>query len=98
MEINPKHHIVKALKEKIEADKNDKTVKDLTILLFETSLLSSGFSLDDPSNFAGRIHRILALGLGLSGDEEEAIETISSTDMPSLEDADASASMMEQVD
>merc|ERR1711951_178973 len=48
LEINPVHPIIETLRQKAEADKNDKAVKDLVILLFETALLSSGFSLDDP--------------------------------------------------
>jgi len=74
MELNPSHPIIKSLKSKVEADKNDKTVKDLVQLLFETSLLTSGFSLEDPSSYAGRIHRILSLGLGISGDEDMEVE------------------------
>eukprot|EP00124_Ichthyophonus_hoferi_P001805 Ihof_evm5s105 gene=Ihof_evmTU5s105 len=77
MELNPDHVIVKALNEKASADKNDKTVKDLVFLLFETSMLTSGFSLDEPTQFAERIHRMIKLGLsglGVSVDEEEQEE------------------------
>ncbi|KAI9330267.1 Hsp90 protein-domain-containing protein [Zopfochytrium polystomum] len=96
MEINPNHAIVKALKEKVAADKNDKTVKDLTYLLYETSLLSSGFSLEDPSGFAGRIHRMIKLGLSIDEEESSAV-TDTPDDLPPLEDAEAST-QMEEVD
>src|SRR5690242_11776411 len=56
LEINPDHPIVDALRQKVEQDKNDKSVKDLVVLLYETSLLSSGFSLEDPQTHAGRIY------------------------------------------
>merc|ERR1719474_817681 len=48
LEINPDHSIIENLRQRAEADKNDKSVKDLVLLLFETALLSSGFSLEDP--------------------------------------------------
>merc|ERR1712159_608098 len=63
MELNPKHAIVVELRKKAAADKSDKTVKDLIWLLFDTSLLTSGFNLDEPTQFAGRIHRMIKLGL-----------------------------------
>ena len=49
----------------VEADKNDKSVKDLVMLLFETSLMASGFTLEDPQLHASRIHRMVCLGLGM---------------------------------
>ncbi|ONM02742.1 Heat shock protein 90-2 [Zea mays] len=93
MEINPDNAIMEELRKRAEADKNDKSVKDLVMLLFETALLTSGFSLDDPNTFGGRIHRMLKLGLSI--DEDEAPEA--DTDMPPLED-DAGESKMEEVD
>ncbi|RKO90933.1 hsp83-like protein [Blyttiomyces helicus] len=91
LEINPVHSIVKALKAKVDSDKNDKTVKDLTFLLFETALLSSGFSLEDPSGFANRIHRMIKLGLSI--DEEEVAPADDHDDLPPLEDASAESKM-----
>merc|ERR1712086_306253 len=70
MEVNPNHSIMSELKKKATADKSDKTVKDLIWLLFDTSLLTSGFSLDEPTQFAGRIHRMIKLGLSIDDDDD----------------------------
>ncbi|KAL0682000.1 hypothetical protein Bca4012_048847 [Brassica carinata] len=95
MEINPENAIMEELRKRAEADKNDKSVKDLVLLLFETALLTSGFSLDEPNTFGSRIHRMLKLGLSI--DEDDALE--GDAEMPPLEDdADAEGSKMEEVD
>lgn len=98
LEINPDHPIIENLRQKADADKNDKAVKDLVILLFETALLSSGFTLEEPQVHASRIYRMIKLGLGI--DEEEVMLT---DDAPvaetPAEGGDAEdASRMEEVD
>ncbi|XP_014284945.1 heat shock protein 83 [Halyomorpha halys] len=99
LEINPDHPIVDTLRQKAEADKNDKAVKDLVILLFETSLLSSGFTLEEPQVHASRIYRMIKLGLGIDEDEIMAIEEESvPVEMPPLEGSAEDASRMEEVD
>lgn len=94
MEINPDNGIMEELRKRAEADKNDKAVKDLVLLLYETALLTSGFSLDDPNVFSARIHRMLKLGLSID-EEEEAGED---ADMPALEEEGNEESKMEEVD
>merc|ERR1712117_660049 len=98
LEINPDHSIVENLRQRAEADKNDKSVKDLVMLLFETALLSSGFSLEDPALHAQRIHRMIKLGLGIDDDEPEMEAAADDSDMPPLEGDAEDASRMEEVD
>ncbi|CDS02719.1 Putative Heat shock protein 90-1 [Lichtheimia ramosa] len=97
LELNPNHGIIKALKQKFSEDSSDRTVKDLTQLLYETALLTSGFSLDDPSNFAYRIYRMVSLGLSIDEDdttmqEDSTAQAASSGDQP------GETSKMEEVD
>lgn len=96
MEINPMHSIVKALKERFDADSADETIADLVYLLYDTSLLTSGFSLDDASGFASRIHRMIKLGLSIDLEEEDVAETAPAAAMPAA--AVPVESKMEEVD
>jgi len=102
LEINPDHKIVQAMAARVEADKNDKTVKDLVVLLFETALLSSGFSLEEPMTHAARIYRMVKLGLAIEDDDDEEIEAgPSSSEIPSVDasgDAAEASARMEEVD
>lgn len=96
MELNPNHPIMLELKKKATADKSDKTVKDLVWLLFDTSLLTSGFGLEEPTQFSGRIHRMIKLGLSIDEDADEDME-----ELPPLEEVEGAAeevSKMEEVD
>jgi len=113
LEINPNHKIVQALNGLIAKDKNDKTVKELVLLLWDTALLTSGFSLDEPAAFANRIHRMIKLGLSIDDSTDAPAAAPATTaatatktgdsDMPALEEdkaapAAAGDSKMEEVD
>jgi molecular chaperone HtpG len=63
MEINPKHGIIKELKKILDQDSSSSTLKDIVWLLYDTSLLDSGFSIEDPNSFAKRMHKMLLFGL-----------------------------------
>lgn len=96
LELNAGHQIIVELRNKAEVDQSDKTVKDLVWLMYETALLTSGFSLEEPQNFASRIHRMIKLGLSIFEDDKAEDD-----DLPPLDDAAAEevdTNRMEEVD
>lgn len=95
LELNPSNPIVKELKNKVAEDKADKSVRDLTYLLFETALLTSGFTLDDPTSFAKRIHRMISLGLDV--DDVEPSDEMATDDVAPVAEG-ATTSAMEEID
>jgi molecular chaperone HtpG len=97
MEINPNHPIVISLKAKVEESTTERTTKDLIFLLFETAMLTSGFNLDEPTNFASRIHRMIKFALSIGDDEKETEEKV--PDLVADETKkDESEIKMEQID
>ncbi|KAH8969085.1 hypothetical protein BDL97_02G016400 [Sphagnum fallax] len=96
LEINPENSVMIELRKRVDVDKSDKTVKDLVLLLFETAMLTSGFSLDDPNTFGTRIHRMIKLGLSI--DEDPSAVADDEGDMPTLEEDVDEGSRMEEVD
>jgi molecular chaperone HtpG len=95
LEINPDNAIMQELRKRADGDKSDKTVKDLVLLLFETALLTSGFSLEEPNTFGGRIHRMIKLGLSI--DDDLGLDD-EDHDLPPLEEDVDEGSRMEEVD
>lgn len=94
MEINPRNAIIQELRNKAEVDQSDKTIKDLVWLLFETSLLTSGFSLEESNTFANRIHRMIKLGLSIFEEDKQEDE-----DLPPLQESEQPTdNRMEEVD
>ena len=97
LEINPDHPIINQLRVKADADKNDKSVKDLVMLLFETALLCSGFSLEDTLSHSSRIYRMIKLGLGID-EEDVVVPEVPAEVEPSAAEAGDDATRMEEVD
>ena len=95
MEINPYNNIIKRIKERLEDEKNDnkRTLNDLVHLLYDVTLQSSGFTLDDPSTFSNRILKLINIGLGVDDEEENVDESNKSTEETVQEN-----SQMEEVD
>ena len=96
LEINAKHPIIKELANRYKEDASDKTVKNLIVLLYETTLLTSGFTLEEPASFAERINQMISLGLSIDADVPAAEESA-----PAAEDVaevDDSTKRMEELD
>ena len=74
MEINPHHIIIKTLKERCAKDENSNALTDLVHLIFESSLIASGFNIEEPATFVNRINNMIKLGLSLDETEEPKTE------------------------
>ncbi|BGP15984.1 hypothetical protein JCM10213_004800 [Rhodosporidiobolus nylandii] len=96
LEISPSNAIIKELKNKVQENATDGAVRDLVVLLYETALLTSGFTLENPVDFASRIHSMISLGLSIDTDESPAEADESGDAPPPLESAGVSS--MEEVD
>ena len=96
MEINPSHPIIKALSNRINTDKESKSNKDLVWLLYDTTLLSSGFTNNNPVQFSNRILKLISLGLDVELSEDNTVLPVET----SVEQVDntTTESTMEQID
>jgi molecular chaperone HtpG len=80
MEINPRHSIVKAIHEKITNDRTNSSIKDLVWLLYDISLLTSGYTIDEPVTFSKRIQNLIKLGLDIQDDTSVRVEQNNNTE------------------
>jgi HSP90 family molecular chaperone len=92
MEINPRHPIIIELSKLASESPEEQSTKDLAWLLYDTALLTSGFSQDEPELFAERMYRTLGSSLNIkSFDLAEEIEV-------AVEEEDEEGESKEKVD
>ena len=97
MELNPNHKLVKMLNTRVEGGKTDNTTKNLVQLIFDTSLLTSGFTVEKPHDYASRVYRMLEVGFSLDDDDEDEDDLVEPENLPELEKASGEESTSEQV-
>ncbi|WIA10764.1 hypothetical protein OEZ85_010933 [Tetradesmus obliquus] len=71
LEVNPEHEIVRGIKVLLDEDDKERA-RDLAELLYETSLLTSGFALEQPKDYASKVYTLMKIALGYDLAEEEA--------------------------
>ena len=91
LEINLDHNIIKSLKEKISNDDLKKQCVDVTMLMFDTAMINSGFILEKPSDFANKVNRLVEVGFCSSYDEDNEEELV-------IDENDVVETEMENVD
>merc|ERR1712136_364476 len=86
VEINPRHPVMVALKDKVVADKESQVLKDYANVLFDMALIQSGFSIEEDQieTYAKRLERVVREGLAVSADA--AVEPM--PEFPDDEDED----------
>merc|ERR1712006_63976 len=68
LEVNPNHPVIHDLLLKVKADKDDKKATDTATVLFQTSMLESGYEIADPSALVNRVYRLMSKELGVDPD------------------------------
>merc|ERR1712232_1261510 len=98
LEINPNHPVIVDLLSKVKADKEDKGAIDTAQVLFQTSLIESGYEIADPFALVSRVYKLMSKELGVDPDAplkeieipeaEEEAEEEESDDEESEEESD----------
>ncbi|CUS07044.1 unnamed protein product [Tuber aestivum] len=97
-EISPKSPIIRALKAKAEEEGGSKAVASISTLLYETAMLTSGFTLEEPNAFAQRVNRLISLGLQIEENDECDEPEPEAEAAPDAESSAVPESSMEEVD
>ena len=83
MEVNPNNAIIRDLKRQVDTKTAGAAATSTATLLYETSLLTSGFSVESPSEFATRVFSMMAnsvkggSGAAATGSEPPKVQSVS---------------------
>ncbi|CAM8881397.1 unnamed protein product [Rhodiola kirilowii] len=90
LEINPDHPIVKDLNAACKNEPESTEAKRAVDLLYDTALISSGFTPDSPAELGGKIYEMMAMALGGRWgrtEDEEASEAVEAETSPTADEA-----------
>ncbi|TMW48596.1 hypothetical protein DOY81_006320 [Sarcophaga bullata] len=90
LEINPRHPLMRELLRRVEADEADETAKEMALMMFRTATLRSGFMLQETSDFADTIEKMMRQTLGVPLDEQIEVDE-DDDDGDSTEDSNATS-------
>ena len=87
MLLNPRHPIISNLKQLVEEDPESDVARDLANLLYDSSLMNSGFMIDEPNEFATRLYGLMKESLQLDSlDLEPEVELPEEPEEPEKEE------------
>lgn len=90
LEINPHHRMIRALRERLD----DASTENIIQLIYEGSMIRSGYGLEDPGFFVGRVHRMIEISMGLADAEGDEVPDAEVAEP----EADAPEPVMEALD
>ncbi|GJQ12489.1 hypothetical protein GpartN1_g4280.t1 [Galdieria partita] len=85
LELNPKHSVIRSLLEQVKQNPESSNTRDLGMLLYETALLTCGYSIEEPSSFAKRVSKMMNLAFSENGHSNEQNHNHTSSDTPVVE-------------
>lgn len=99
LEINPNHPIITKLQDGLVKNTlNEKTLTDIVKLIYETAMVSCGYSHEDPSQFTSRIFKIIGISISSDADEDTTEGVPPKEDTEPTDDVHVESTNMEEVD
>ncbi|GJD06396.1 Heat shock protein 90-5, chloroplastic [Galdieria sulphuraria] len=85
LELNPKHSVIRSLLDQVKQNPESSNTRDLGMLLYETALLTCGYSIEEPSSFAKRVSKMMNLAFSENGHSNDQNHNHTSSETPVVE-------------